>query len=58
MQESKFDEMADGLSSNVRIHGEVESFLWIFVNASDGSSYVALCSSGVAPMTLIGTSYA
>ena len=43
---------------SVRIHAEVESFLRIFVNASDRSSYVALCSSGVAPMTLIGTSYA
>ena len=42
---------------SVRIHGEVESFLRIFVNASDRSSYVALCSSGVAPMTLTGTSY-
>ena len=43
---------------SIRIQGEVESLLRIFVSASDRSSYEALRSSGIAPMTLIGTSYA
>ena len=42
---------------SVWIYGEVKSFLCIFVNASWRLSYMALCSSEIAPMTLIWTSY-